>query len=199
MKTFVCWFLIFVFLMSSTACAGAAPQIADGMIIEVQTGAVARGIGSIANHTAFAAEVMESPGHAFYSFKWAIPQIGQAWTVFDGVTSTPITKFLTECGGKGNLCNAKTYAELKESLINNGWRVLPPLEATTLAKIVYTTLVAMTTREFVVPVVFAPVVDNTGEVDWARFFEDAVNQTMCPPLLGPDGKWFDLCALEPQT
>ena len=197
-RSFALLITLILSLMIS-ACASVAPPIADGMVIEIQVGAVTRGIGAIANKTALASEVMVSPGQQFFIFKWAIPEIGQAWTVFDGRTATPVSKFLTECAGQGSLCNVKTYKALKEAMLNNDWKVLSPTAAAVAARTIYSALLLLTTREFVVPVYIAPVVTKDGDFDWARYFEEQIEGSICAPLVSPDGVWFDPCAIGPQT
>lgn len=202
------WFVLVVFMFSVSACVAGplddiptrvAPLIADGIVLEINTGTVANGIGSIAGNIAPAAKAWANADGSQYVLTWGIPRVGQAWTVFDGKSITPISDFLLNCGGKGNICSIKTWNQLEDLFKASGWHEMSPEARVGLARIIYIVLVGLSSKEFVMPVMLAPVVDKTGDVDWARFFQDAVQNQMCAPLYRSNGVQFNPCAVGPQT
>ena len=210
LKDVFVWTVLIILAFNMTACMGVdtpltdsaprvAPVILDGILLEINTGTVARGIGSIAGNVAFNAKVYTDPKGQQFVITWLMPRLGQAWVAFDGKSLTPISDFLINCQGKGNICSLKTWKSLEGLMKDSGWTELSPEARIQLAKIVYIVLVGLSSKEFVMPVMLVPSIDPNGDVDWADYFEDVIKEQMCAPLYMPDGTQFDPCEVGPQT
>lgn len=99
-----------------------APMYSDGMVEMVQPGATLRGLRAAANGN-FGTGIMQK-GNLVMLY-WMQGK-NTAFAVLDAGKRSAINSFAQLAGGKGNISNYNTFAELKLALEQNGWQKIGP-------------------------------------------------------------------------